>query len=195
MYTIFLNVILQNVQINTLRNLQNVNNAQNAKCKQCSGCKMCLLQRLQNVNNAAARARLGSARARLGSGSLSLSMGRPDDRLADPCLSPRHGFEPACCAARQFWQNPYQCARNGVRLGSHRPQSRRWFAQSPLKPCPPLTFWACRLSRPASPNSLPLAPWLPYGPSPSRTGSPLISRARFAFSHPVATRKRRSAAA
>jgi len=66
MCTTFLNVILQNVQINTLQNLQNVNNAQNAKCKQCSGCKMCSLSRLQNVNNAAARVRPGFAQ---GSGS------------------------------------------------------------------------------------------------------------------------------
>jgi hypothetical protein len=41
----------------------------------------------------------GQGSVRFGSGSLSLSMGRPDDRLADPCLSPRHGFEPADYAA------------------------------------------------------------------------------------------------
>jgi hypothetical protein len=66
MCTTFLNVILQNVQINTLQNVQNVNNAQNAKCKQCSGCKMCLLLRLQNVNNAAARVRPRFGSVRIG---------------------------------------------------------------------------------------------------------------------------------
>lgn len=82
MCTTFLNVILQNVQINTLQNLQNVNNAQNAKCKQCSGCKMCSLRRLQNVNNAAARVRPGFGSVRIGFalpiyGPLPRSPGRP----------------------------------------------------------------------------------------------------------------------
>jgi len=202
MCTTFLNVILQNVQINTLQNVQNVNNAQNAKCKQCTKCKMQTMQRLQNVFIAAAakceqcggqgsaRVRLGqgsgSARLgsdRFGSGSLSLSMGRPDDRLADPCQTMRHRFEPACCAARcrspEFWPDPYRCARNGVRLRSHRPHSRHGVTQSHLKPCPPLTFWACPPLRPALSSSLPRAQLPSYGPLPLRIGSPLISDAKF----------------
>ena len=98
------------------------------------------MQRLQNVSNAAAKVRpgFGQGSDRFGSGSLSLSMGRPDVRLADPCLSPRHGFEPACCAARcrspEFWPDPYHCPTNGVRLGSHRPQSRHGITQSHPEP-------------------------------------------------------------
>lgn len=41
-----------------------------------------------------------------------------------------------CQSARRpsIWHGPYQCARNGVRLGSHRPQSRHGITQSHLKP-------------------------------------------------------------
>ena len=73
----------------------------------------------------------------------------------------------------------YRYTPDPVQLGSHRPQLRPGVTQSHLKPCPPLTFWAFRQSRPESPNSLPTAWQLPYGRSPLPTGSPLTSGVRF----------------
>jgi hypothetical protein len=140
MCTTFLNVILQNVQINTLQNLQNVNNAQNAKCKQCSGCKMCSLSRLQNVNNAAAWVRPGFGSVRIGFapliyGPLPRSPGRPvlgnapRVRSGRPCGT-------VCQSAKRpsIGHGPYRCARNGVRLRSQRQQSRPGSTQSHPEP-------------------------------------------------------------
>jgi len=67
-----------------MHKMQNANNAATAKCVYCGGCKMQTMQRLG----------VGSA-----SGLFSLSMGRSDDRPADPCQATRHGSELAGHAA------------------------------------------------------------------------------------------------
>ena len=115
--------------------------------------------------------------------SFSLYMGRSYGHPADPCASLPQAVKPAQRAARcgscKIRLNPYQCPKYRVRSGNHRAPLCPWFAQSHLKPCPLLTFWAFRPLSPESPNSLPLASRPSYGPLPLLTGSPLTSGVRF----------------
>ena len=157
-------LIMQKMQINILQKMQCFNYAESASCQQLTQQHSITLPLYQfDLIYGPSTDRIGCPAIR--SPGRPVPVTAPGGQTGRPCRT-------VCQSARRpnIWHGPYRYALERVPLGGHRTQSRHGVTQSHLKPCPLLTFWASRLLRPVSANSLPTASRLPYGLSPLRIG-------------------------